>query len=109
MISSVTDPYQPIERKYKLMKRILENLILLQPDLCLMAKSDLITKDIDLLKKFKKGIIKRTKNFVLVKEYQEIYFTKNDYWARVEKEIKDYSRKNNLNFKIHFHHRKTLA
>jgi DNA repair photolyase len=55
-ISSVTDPYQPMERKYKLMRRILENLIPLQPDLCIITKSDLIVRDIDLLKKFKKCI-----------------------------------------------------
>ena len=190
MISSVTDPYQPAERKYKLMRRILENLIPLQPDLCVMTKSDLITRDIDLLKKFKKciagmslsllddkirkevepfassverrinavkqlkkakirtfifispmfpeltdwkRIITKTKKFVdefwfenlnlypslrynifqwlknhhpeLVKEYREIYFTKNNYWDKIEKEIKDYGKKNNLNFKIYFHHR----
>ena len=56
MISSVTDPYQPAERKYQLMRGILEKLILLEPDLCVMTKSDLITRDIDLLKQFKKCI-----------------------------------------------------
>jgi len=55
-ISSVTDPYQPIERKYKLMRGILENLISLQPNLCVLTKSDLIVRDIDLLKKFKNCI-----------------------------------------------------
>lgn len=55
-ISSVTDPYQPAERKYKLMRGILENLIPLQPDLCVMTKSDLIVRDIDLLKRLKECI-----------------------------------------------------
>lgn len=194
MISSVTDPYQPAERKYKLTRKILENLILLQPDLCIMTKSDLITRDIDLLKRFKscvagvslsllddstrkevepftssverrinaikelkkagiktfifispmfpeltnwKEIIEKTKNFTeeywfenlnlypslrynifqwlrnyhpqLVKKYREIYFTKNNYWTGVEEEIENYGKKNNLNFKIYFHHRKTFA
>jgi len=193
-ISSVTDPYQPAERKYKLMRGILERLISLEPDLCILTKSDLIIRDIDLLKRFKKciagvslslsddkirkevepfaasverrinavkqlkkagiqtfifispmfpeltdwkGIIEKTKNFIdeywfenlnlypslrynifqwlknhhpeLVKKYREIYFTKNNYWEEVEKEIKDFGQKNNLNFKIYFHHRKTLA
>jgi DNA repair photolyase len=54
LASSVTDPYQPIERRCKLMRGILENLIHLQPELCILTKSDLITRDIDLLKKFKK-------------------------------------------------------
>ncbi len=189
MISSVTDPYQPAERKYKLTREILERLIFLQPDLYVMTKSDLITRDIDLLKKFEKciagislslidddlrkevepftssverrinavkqlkkagiktfifispmfpeltdwkRIIGKTKNFVdefwfenlnlypnirynifqwlknchpeLVKKYQEIYFTENNYWNRIEKEIENYGKKNNLNFKIYFHH-----
>ena len=189
MISSVTDPYQPAERKYKLMRGILKNLIPLQPDLCVMTKADLITRDIDLLKKFKKciagvslslsddsirkevepftssveqridtvrqlkkagirtfifispmfpeltdwkEIIKRTKDFVneywfenlnlypslrhnifqwlrnhhpeLVKKYQVIYFTKNNYWDTIEREIENYGKKNSLNFKIYFHH-----
>ena len=194
MISSVTDPYQPAERKYQLMRGILEKLILLEPDLCLMTKSDLIVRDIDLLKKFRKciasvslsllddsirkevepfvspierrintvkelkkagirtfifispifpyltdwqGIIAKTKNYVdefwfenlnlypslqynifqwlrnhhpeLIKEYQKIYFTRNNYWDRAKKEIEDCGKKNNLNFKIYFHHRKTFA
>ena len=56
MISSVTDPYQPAERKYKLMRGILEKLIPLEPNLTILTKSDLIIRDIDLLKQFKKCI-----------------------------------------------------
>lgn len=54
LISSVTDPYQPMERKYKLMREILTRLIPLQPNLCVLTKSDLVVRDIDLLKKFKR-------------------------------------------------------
>jgi DNA repair photolyase len=201
-ISSVTDPYQPIERKYKLTREILKNLISFQPNLCVMTKSDLIIRDIDLLKKFKnciagislsliddnlrkevepfassvekrinalkqlkkakiktfifispmfpelshssssepapwKKIIEKTKNWVdkywfenlnlystlrnnifqwlknhhseLVKKYQKIYFTKNNYWNFIEKEIENYCHKNNLNFKIYFHHQRTFG
>jgi len=189
MISSVTDPYQPTERKYKLIRGILEKLILLNPDLYILTKSDLIVRDIDLLKKFKKcivgvslsllddkirkqvepftssvkkriqvvkelnkagiktfifispilpyltnwkGIIEKTQEFTdeywfenlnlypslrhnifqwlknehpeLVKKYREIYFTKNNYWSKIEKEIKNYGKKNNLNFKVYFYH-----
>jgi len=50
--SSVTDPYQPIEKKYQLTRRILERLVNLEPALCIMTKSDLITRDIDVLKRF---------------------------------------------------------
>lgn len=52
-ISSVTDPYQPLEKKYKLMREIFKNLIPLQPNLCILTKSDLVTRDIDLIKQFK--------------------------------------------------------
>ncbi len=52
-ISSVTDPYQPIERKYKITRTILERLIPLQPNLNLITKSDLVVRDIDLFKQFK--------------------------------------------------------
>jgi len=55
-ISSVTDPYQPAERKYKLMRGILEKLILLEPSLCILTKSGLIVRDIDLFRNFKKLI-----------------------------------------------------
>jgi len=193
-ISSVTDPYLPAERKYKLMRGTLKNLIPLKPDLWILTKSDLIVRDIDLIKQFKKciagvslsllddeirkevepfassvrrrinavkelkksgirteifispifpeltnwmEIVKRTKNFVdefwfenlnvyptiwpnikkwlkthhpnLLNKYEEIYFAPSNYWNRIEREVKDYGNKNNLNFKIYFHHRKTLA
>jgi len=52
-ISSVTDPYQAIEKKYGLMRGILEKLVPLQPKLCILTKSDLITRDIDLIKRMK--------------------------------------------------------
>jgi len=52
-LSSVTDPYLPLERKYQLTRKILEKLISLQPNLGVQTKSDLILRDIDLLKQFK--------------------------------------------------------
>ena len=56
-IGSVTDPYQPVERKYKLTRKILEKLIPLQPNLDIMTRSDLVLRDIDLLKQFKPCIV----------------------------------------------------
>jgi len=187
-ISSVTDPYQPAEKKYQLTRRILEKLIPFDPNLCLMTKSDLIIRDIDLLKRFKrciigvslsllndlirkkiepfapsitrrintleqlkkagiktflfvspllpgltdwKNIVEKTKNFVdefwfenlnlypnlrynifrwlknyhpeLESKYKEIYFTRNNYWDLIEKEIENYGKEKLLNFKIYFH------
>jgi DNA repair photolyase len=52
-IGSVTDPYQPIEIRYRLTRKILEKLLPLQPHLDLMTKSHLVVRDIDLFKQFK--------------------------------------------------------
>jgi len=53
LFSSVTDPYQPIEAKYKLTRQILKKLIKEQPIIEILTKSRLVTRDIDVLKKFK--------------------------------------------------------
>ncbi|MDI9437184.1 MAG: radical SAM protein [Euryarchaeota archaeon] len=52
LLSSVTDPYLPQEREYKLTRRILENLIPLEPSLNILTKSDLVLRDLDLIKQF---------------------------------------------------------
>ena len=52
-LSSVTDPYNPIETKYKLTRQILKILLKYQFPLSILTKSDLIIRDIDLLKQFK--------------------------------------------------------
>lgn len=52
-LSSVTDPYLPLERKYKLTRRIIQKLIPLKPALGILTKSDLILRDLDLIKQFK--------------------------------------------------------
>ena len=190
-LASVTDAYLPLERKYKLTRKILKNLIPLQPNLCIQTKSDLITRDIDLLKQFKtcevgltittlndnlrkeiepittsvqnrikalkklkenkiktyifigpifphltdwKKIILKTKHYSdlymfenlnirgsiwdsvkkwlktkhpeLLEKYQQIYFSKNNYWDKVEQEIKQFCKKQKVNCKIYFHHGK---
>ena len=53
-ISSVCDPYQPIEAKYKLTRQILEKLVPEQPVMDILTKSSLLTRDIDVFKKFRK-------------------------------------------------------
>ncbi|MFA5047862.1 MAG: radical SAM protein [Patescibacteria group bacterium] len=52
-MSSVTDPYLALEKKYQLTRRLLEKLIPLEPTLSIQSKSDLIVRDADLLRQFK--------------------------------------------------------
>ncbi len=53
-ISSVTDPYQPIERDLNLTRQILQELLdYHQVRLVIQTRSQLVTRDIDLLKQFK--------------------------------------------------------
>lgn len=53
-MSSVTDPYQPIESKEKLTRCLLEILVKYQPTLVIQTRSPMITRDIDILQNFQK-------------------------------------------------------
>jgi len=190
-LASVTDAYLPLERKYQITRKILEKLIPLQPNLGVQTKSDLVLRDVDLFKQFKKGevgftittlddnlrkeiepftstvqsrikalqklkeagirsyvfigpilpfltdwkkIILKTKhcsdfymfenlnvsgsiwdsvkNWLkdrhpnLLKDYEDIYFSKGDYWKKVEEEIKEFCKKQKVGCRIYFHHGK---
>ncbi len=59
LLSSVTDPYQGIESKYRLTRRALELLLKhkWQGTVGILTKSSLVTRDIDLFKKFPNAIV----------------------------------------------------
>jgi len=51
-ISTVTDPYQPVEKKYKLTRYCLEQLLKHDFPICIQTKSKLVIRDIDLISRF---------------------------------------------------------
>ncbi|MEG4809495.1 radical SAM protein [Microcoleus sp. F8-D3] len=53
-MSSVTDPYQPIESKEQLTRHLLEVMVPYQPTLVIQTRSPMITRDIDILQRFKR-------------------------------------------------------
>lgn len=52
-LSSLTDPYQPLEKKYELTRKCLEILQRNNFSVCIRTKSSLILRDLEILKKFK--------------------------------------------------------
>jgi DNA repair photolyase len=51
MMSSVTDAYQPVERKYRITRACLELLAQTELDIDILTKSNLVMRDIDILSK----------------------------------------------------------
>lgn len=51
LLGSVTDAYQPIERKHALTRSIIEVILKYQYPLSILTKSDLVVRDIDILQK----------------------------------------------------------
>jgi DNA repair photolyase len=52
-VSGVCDPYQPIEKKYRITRRCLEILLKRNWPVTIQTRSPLVLRDVDLLKKFK--------------------------------------------------------
>ncbi len=49
-IGTATDPYQPLERRYELTRACLQRLVFFDGEVSLLTKSDLVLRDVDLLK-----------------------------------------------------------
>lgn len=52
LFSSVTDPYIPLEMRYKSTRKILEHLVGTTAEISILTKSKFVTRDIDLFKQF---------------------------------------------------------
>jgi len=52
-INTVTDSYQPIEKKYRLTRKILKVLVNYKNPISILTKSDMVLNDLDLLKQFR--------------------------------------------------------
>ncbi|MDO4583029.1 MAG: radical SAM protein [Planctomycetia bacterium] len=52
LLSSVTDAYNPFEKKYEITRRILEALLPLGAKIRILTKSDLVLRDMDLFQQF---------------------------------------------------------
>ncbi len=53
LLGSVTDAYQPLERKYELTRGLLKELLNVQFPVSILTKSDLVIRDIDILQQLK--------------------------------------------------------
>lgn len=72
-LSSVTDPYLHAERSYQLTRRLLEILLEYQIPVSFLTKSDLVLRDLDLLRQFPKcevGLSMMTVNDEIARQFE---------------------------------------
>ncbi|MBD2526825.1 radical SAM protein [Nostoc sp. FACHB-133] len=83
-MSSVTDPYQPIEHKVGLTRRILEELIEIQPRITIQTRSPIALRDIDLFQKFKHIRI----NFTITTDSEDVRSRYEPHCPAIEVRLK---------------------
>jgi len=71
LLSSITDPYQPIESRYQLTRRILQRLLSFQYPISILTKSKLVERDLDIISRFKEAEVGFT-IVTLNEEYRRI-------------------------------------
>ena len=71
LLSSITDPYQPIESRYQLTRRILQRLLSFQYPISILTKSKLVKRDLDIISRFKEAEVGFT-IVTLNEEYKKI-------------------------------------
>ncbi|MCD4811773.1 radical SAM protein [bacterium] len=67
-IGGVTDTYQPIEKKLELMPKILKLMIKYENPICICTKSDLILRDIELIKELSEKTVVNIASSIAFKE-----------------------------------------
>ena len=83
-MSTVTDPYQPIEQKLGLTRAILEELIEVQPRLTIQTRSPIATRDIDLFKRFERIRV----NFTITTDSEEVRLRYEPHTPAIEVRLK---------------------
>jgi DNA repair photolyase len=88
-MSSVSDPYQPLEKEIMLTRRVLENIDKDNTKLSILTKSDLILRDVDILKEFKNLNVGLTVNCFTekVRKILEPYAASNEKRIKALKEL----------------------
>lgn len=71
LLSSITDPYQPIESSYQLTRKILQRLLSFQYPISILTKSKLVKRDLDIISRFKEAEVGFT-IVTLNEEYRKI-------------------------------------
>ncbi len=82
-VSSVCDPYQPLEKKYRLTRQCLDVLLERQFPLNLQTKSALVVRDLDLLRGFEEAEV----GFTITTDNEEIAKLFEPYASPVEDRI----------------------
>lgn len=97
-LSSLTDPYQPIEKKYKITRNILNLLSNFSWSVIIQSKSSLVLRDLDIISRLKNvrvGITLISLNKDVVKKF-EPFSSSIDDRIKVLKELKESKIKNYL-------------